>query len=319
MKFPLFVLCCLPSLVLTAQQLPLFAQYRNASGLINPASLNAQYLLYEYDLNFSTSYRANWWEQRGTPRTVQASGEYVSDFGNNVEWLVGGTLVQDQAGPLGLSAGYLRLGTIVGKDPYYEALVIGFAAGFVQYDFNLSEINWLDPADPDVASLDEAISKPDVGLGIFYHRRLGGRQGTNNVYFGLSLPQVLNARYELARGNGVRAYLDRRRHYYFTGGWYHFFNQETFLEISSWAKYVRGAPVNVDFNARFQPGRVVWFGLGYNLNTILHLETGLNVVGLMGENTNLQLGFAFDQSFRALGYDLGGSFEFTLGLQFATR
>ena len=59
---------------LVAQQLPLFAQYRNASGLINPASINAEYFLYEYDLNFNASYRSQWQQQPETPRTMQVTG-----------------------------------------------------------------------------------------------------------------------------------------------------------------------------------------------------------------------------------------------------
>ena len=305
---------------LVAQQLPLFAQYRNASGLINPASINAEYFLYEYDLNFNASYRSQWQQQPETPRTMQVTGEYVTDFGGAVDLIGGGSLMRDQTGPLGLAGGYLRLGAVFSRDPYYEALVVGFSAGYVQYRMNASEIFWLDPADPNVVQLDQALSRPDLGVGVFYHKRLGGRRGKDNIYAGVSLPQVLNARYEIGREEAGRtAFIDRRRHYYLTGGWYHFFNQDTFMELSAWAKYVRGAPFNVDVNARLHPGRVFWFGFGYNPNTLVHAEAGLNIEGLMGPDTNLQFGFAFDQNFQALGYDLGGSFEFTVGTQFATR
>jgi len=319
LKF-LLLLCTAFTAVLGAQQLPLFAQYRNASGLLNPASLNAEYFLYEYDLNVNVSYRSQWQSQPETPRTLQVTGEYITDFGGAVELVTGGSLLRDQTGPLGLSGGYLRLGAVLSGDPYYGALVVGFSAGLVQYRFDATEILWFDPDDPDVTQLNESLSRPDLGVGIFYHKRLGGRRGRNNIYLGVSLPQILNARYELSVADRSRtAFLDRRRHYYFTGGWYHFFNQDTFLELSTWAKYVEGAPLNIDLNARLHPGRAFWFGLGYNPNTLVHAEAGVNVEGMFGKDSNLQIGFAFDQNFKALGYDVGSSLEFTMAVQFATR
>ncbi len=312
--------CLVATVGLNAQQLPLFAQYRNAHGLINPAALYSEFFLFEYDLNVNASYRGQWLTQAESPRTLQAQAEYITDFGGNFEWVTGLNLIKDQTGPLGLQGTYGRLGVTFSEDPYYGAFVLGFSAGFVNYRLNATEIRWAQPDDPNIPLLNEAFTKPDLGVGAFYHRRVGsGRFSRNHIYVGLSVPQILNARYQLSGEEETTVAIDRTAHYYLTAGWYHFYNQDAFIELSSWAKYVNGAPFNADLNVRWQTGRYFWLALGYNISSVVHLETGVNITDYLGSDTNLQLSFSYNGSFKALGYDLGGSYEFGVSTQFATR
>ncbi|HMN91113.1 MAG TPA: type IX secretion system membrane protein PorP/SprF, partial [Saprospiraceae bacterium] len=122
--------------------------------------------------------------------------------------------------------------------------------------------------------------------------------------------------FDITTGNLVS--FVRVPHFYGTAGWYHFFNQDAFFETSLWAKYVEGAPLNVDFSGRFQPIRTFWVGAGFNLNGIVHLETGVNVPGILFDNANLKIGYAFDYNISAFGLNFGTSHELSIAILFDT-
>ncbi|MEL6277146.1 MAG: type IX secretion system membrane protein PorP/SprF, partial [Bacteroidota bacterium] len=147
------------------------------------------------------------------------------------------------------------------------------------------------------------------------------RVSRNQIYAGFSVPQLLNTRYRLTTtdNEATAIAIERDLHFYFTGGWYHFFNQDAFIEISTWAKYVNGAPFNLDLNVRLQPSPAFWAGVGYNSSQAIHLEAGLNIADYLGTDSNLQIGFSFDGSFKAFNYDLGPTYEFLVATQLATR
>jgi hypothetical protein len=98
----------------------------------------------------------------------------------------------------------------------------------------------------------------------------------------------------------------------------HYINEDSFFEFSTWAKYVEGAPFNIDLNFRFQPGRTLWVGGGYNINGMIHLEGGLHMPGLLWEDSNLSIGYSFDYSLSAFGLQLGTGHEINLAILFDT-
>jgi len=60
-----------------AQQLPLFTQYRENIGIINPAAFNQDFLIYENNLSFGASYRRQWVGLESGPQTQTIRGEYL--------------------------------------------------------------------------------------------------------------------------------------------------------------------------------------------------------------------------------------------------
>ena len=318
-KLPLLVsfLLVLASPLL-AQQLPFYTQYRHAQAFINPASVNADFFLYEYNVNLNAAYRAQWISNQETPRTMQFSGEYITDFGGAFELVTGMMLFQDRTGPMSLNGAYGRIGSLFTRDPYFGAFGVGFSFGMAQYRVEASRIVWKDPDDPNIPLNDISVSRPDLGCGLFYYKRVGGGYFyQDNIYFGLSVPQILSPE-AVVLADGRTTSIKRVPHAYFTSGWYHYFNQDAFLELSLWSKYVQGAPLNLDLNARFQPGRTIWFGAGGNINGMVHLEGGLNIPELFWKDTNFRIGYSFDYSLSAFGLPLGTSHEINIALQFDT-
>jgi type IX secretion system PorP/SprF family membrane protein len=253
-----------------SQQLPLFSQNREYWSYINPAMLNGDYFTYEYNWSFGANYRHQWANQEFTPRTAYARGEYFSN-GQGFSFIGGGYLMHDQVGPTGFTGAYARLAGVIGRDPRDGALSIGFTAGMVRHYLKGSQVRLQNPNDI-LNGQDFNQTIPDIGVGIAFHRRLGG-YGTRGdvIYGGLSIPQLFNFDLTYRSDNGefdVR----RQRHYFANLGYYKTVRDQ-FFEVAAWAKYVEGNPIHIDVYGRYQPIPYFWIEMG--LSSALQIRPAL--------------------------------------------
>lgn len=305
-----------------AQQLPYQTQFRQLYAYINPASISSDYFLYEYNASVNASYRLQWAEQPQTPRTFHLAGEYIHNSGRRGEGfnLAGGAmLLRDRIGPLSLTGAYARVASLFAQDPYFGAFSAGFSVGATQYRLLHDRIVWETFDDPDIPLGDISTTQPEVGVGVYYYKRLrkGPLQG-DNFYGGLSVPQLWAANVDVSSfGNQVP--VTRIPHLYLTGGWYHFFNEDSFLEIGVWSKYTKGARPNIHLTGRFQPVRTFWVGGGFNPNGLVHLETGFNLPGFITEEGSLKIGYAFDYNISAFDLPFGASHELHISYLLDTK
>jgi type IX secretion system PorP/SprF family membrane protein len=311
-KYTLLTGVLLAAHMAVAQQLPYQTQFRQLYAYINPASVSSDYFLYEYNTTVNASYRLQWAAQPQTPRTFHVSGEYIHnnpERGGGFNLAGGAMLLQDRVGPLSLTGVHARIASLFSEDPYFGAFSIGFSLGMTQYRLLHDRIVWETMNDMQIPLDDLRTTKPEVGLGAYYFKRLQkGRLKGDNFYAGLSVPQLWAAQVVVkSLGNDVP--ITRIPHLYLTGGWYHFFNEDSFLELSIWAKYTNGARSNVHLTGRFQPLRTFWVGGGFNPNGLVHLETGFNLPGFLAENGSLKIGYAFDYNISAFDLPLGSSHE----------
>lgn len=314
--FGLLLLLQFFAVLLIAQQLPYYTQYRNFQSMFNPASVHSDFFLYEYNVALITSYRTQWINHEETPRTAYFSGEYITNFGGSFELVTGLNVLQDRSGPQGFTSLYGRIGALFSEDPYFGAFSVGFNIGMAEYRISASRIDWQDPEDPNIPLFDFSAIRPDIGFGLFYYKRFeGGYFEQDNLYFGFSVPQIIQGA-AFVQMEDRKVALRRVPHFYATAGWYHFFNETAFLETSFWGKYVEGAPFNLDLMARLQPGRMFWAGLGYNLNGLVHLETGIHIPGFLVDDGNLKIGYAFDYNISAFDLPLGTSHEIFISFMF---
>ncbi len=311
---------CQP-LFLRAQQLPYQTQFRQFYSYINPAAVSSDYFLYEYNASINASYRMQWALQPQTPRTVHLSGDYVYNARgrNSFNLATGAMLLRDRVGPLGLTGVYGRVASLFSRDPYFGAFSAGFSFGMTQYRLLSDRIVWDDYTDPNIPLQDVSTTKPEIGLGVYYFKRFrSGALDGDNIYAGISVPQLWAANVDVKGGinpatskeNEVA--FSRVPHLYVTAGWYHFFSEDAFLELSLWGKYVRNATPNIHLTARFQPFRTFWVGGGFNPNGLAHLETGFNLPDFLAEDGNLKIGYAFDYNLTALDLPFGASHELNL-------
>lgn len=301
---------------LHAQQLPLFTQYRENIGIINPAAVSTDYFLYENAMSFGATYRAQWVGLENGPRTQTLRGDYIYTDGDNVGFISGGHIINDQTGPTGFTGMYGRFSAIISDNPYYGGIVGGLTFGAVQYRIKGSEIRLRELNDV-LGGMNQSQWFPDVGLGIYYYKFIQNRGffDDTHVYGGLSIPQVfgLNLEFENEEGNFET---QRVRHYYAVAGFIKQFRNEGYVEPSVWVRYVENGVLNADFNVRYQTGSTIWFGIGASTNKNLHFEAGLLIGQNAGLDNNLKIGYGLDYSYSTFGPTAGAAHEINISYSF---
>jgi len=291
---------------LPAQQLPIFTQYRENQGYINPASLNSDFFSYEHNMSVGASHRSQWVGFEGSPTTQTVKVEYLSQTENAFELLTGGYFMKDEADPMGMTGVYGRLGAILTDgDAYFGGLSVGMTVGLVQYRTAIDKLNIRDGQD--ISAINQQKLFPDVGLGIYYYKRMG--RG-DFMYVGASIPQVFGLDLTFDAGNTNEFSIQRIQHVYGLLGYYKYINEDSFIEFSAWPKYAPNVPFHVDANVRYQMSSTVWVGTGLSTVGNLHLECGLVFgynVGL--EDSAFRLGYGYGHTFRS--YAIPGAFGAT--------
>lgn len=297
-----------------AQQLSLFTQYRQNIGLINPAGLSSDFMVFDQNTTFGASIRRQWVGFDNPPTTQLVQGSYVYD-GEGVSLLSGGYLLNDQTGPTGFTGLYGRFATIFSDDIYDHGIAVGFNAGIVQYRVDITNIDFLE-ADDILITEDQMRLFPDVGFGAFAYKRFsGGILDDTKLYGGVSVPQLIGLDLEFKDNNG--AFFTRRvQHFYGIVGFIKDLGDDQFIEPSVWAKYTFNTKLNIDFNLRYKMARNFWLGAGGSTSGAAHAEAGILVGELPGSDNTFTIGYGFDYFFAEFGPEAGTSHEFNVFYSF---
>ncbi|MEM9991703.1 MAG: PorP/SprF family type IX secretion system membrane protein [Bacteroidota bacterium] len=297
-----------------AQQLSLFTQYREHNTVINPAAISSDFLAFGHNASFGLSYRLQWAEYAGSPRTQLLRGEYMTtDY--NVNLLVGGHIMRDQAGAFGSTGIYGRLAGIISGDPEYSGLSLGLSVGAVQYSVLTGDLRVRDEGDI-LAVANQSQMHPDVGVGIYAYTYLDAGPDGGYLYGGISVPQAIGLDLNFTDEN-ENFQIKRIQHVFANIGLMSFLRDDNFIEPSIWLKYVPGAPINADFNIRYQFSENLWIGTGMSTAKNAHIEAGLLVGDVISYGRNLKIGYGFDYSFTSFGPTVGATHEINIAFAFA--
>ncbi len=311
-----FACICILATEAQAQQMPLFTQYREMQGVINPAAINHSFFTDQHKGSVGVSFRRQWVDIQGPPTTQILRGEYFAADHTGVTILAGGYLMNDQTGPTGFTGLYGRIAGVLTPDAEYSGLSVGLALGGVQYRIKTSELKLRD-ADDIRASQDHTQFYPDLSIGAFWYQRLDGLADDDYVYAGASIPQLMSLDLTVPTGIGAKnVRLERVKHYYANAGWYHFFGEGSFIEPSIWLRYLPNVPLNVDMNLRYQAANSFWIGAGGSLQGTVHAETGIILGKNMGFDKSFKFGYGFDYATRSYGSFAGTSHEVNLSFSF---
>jgi type IX secretion system PorP/SprF family membrane protein len=299
-----------------AQQMPLFTQYREMQGIINPAAINYGFFTDHHKGSVGMSIRRQWLDISGPPTTQILRGEYFAADHTGVTILAGGYLMNDQTGPTGFTGLYGRIAGVITSDAEYGGLSFGLSAGGVQYRIKTSELKLHDPDDIRTAQ-DRTQLYPDLSIGAYWYQRLDGLADDDYVYVGASIPQIMGLDLSIPTGIGTNEVrLQRVRHYYAQAGWYHFLDEGTFVEPSLWLRYVPNTPLSIDLNVRYQAANRFWVGAGGSIQGMIHAEAGFIFGKNMGYDSNVKVGYGFDYSTKSFGPYVGTTHEFNLSFAF---
>lgn len=300
------------ALVIEAQQLPLFTQYRENATLINPAAMESDFLATAQNMTFGASIRSQWSGISGGPRTRVLRGSYINSNSSGAAILAGGHILSDVTGPTGVTGIYGRVGAVISPDPEYSGISLALSGGLVQYKIDADEIRLHDQGDI-LAENSYSQLHPDVGVGVFLYQVLGSG---NMLYGGISVPQILGLDLAFTDENGEFG-VKRVQHFYGHIGLYKFFrDEENFVEPSLWVKYTPNAPINADFNLRVHLPGAIWIGSGVSTAKNFHLDLGFDLGDNVGFDNLVKLGYGYDYSFSPFGPFVGSTHELNLSISF---
>lgn len=307
--FYLFLACCLAAPVY-CQQLPLFSQYREYSGIINPASVPDDYRVFDKYFSAGASYRKQWVTDMDGPTTQVLRADYVLER-KDVTPVLGAYILNDQASRMGMTGAYFRAAMVFSdeKDAKDRGLSLGLTVGLVRYGLDLKNARVQDPTALAAYDITNALF-PDVGLGIYTYTTF---DNSHVLSGGLSIPQIMSLNTRFRSEDGT-IYLRRERHYYGTIGYKIPLNNDdfSFLEGSVWIRFIPPLNPSVDFNLRYQFNYNVYIGTGFGTNGNAHLEGGI----LFGEDQIIRLGVSADLPFSQTNSYYGTSLEANVGYAF---
>jgi type IX secretion system PorP/SprF family membrane protein len=300
--------------VATAQQLPLVAQHPEFHGLINPASLNIDYLLDRRNVSFGTSWRQQWLQLGElSPSTQVVRGEYIINPNDGNSFIVGGYAVRDRVGITNNLGLYGRAAYIIKTGQYLEdgGISVGLNVGLANWRLHTERLSLAQPDDPDL-TIKPSSWYPDVGFGAYWYLNLGAP--SHYLYLGVSSPRTFEFRSE---DFGAR----RVPHYYGLVGYYlpiPLLSDNGYAEVSIWSRYVANVPLQSSFHFKIQPMENLWVGMGlvtdFKTYPMRSVEVGVNVPF---ESQTLKIGYSY--SWGSLLNHFGATHEFNVAFALETK
>lgn len=271
-----------------SQQETTFSQYMFNRAAYNPASVGPSSCL-----QLNAQYRHQWTSFPGAPRTFGVNGhigvpKLRSGFGAFVHTDVLGAF---RNGGLGLAYAF-RIPVAGGS------LALGLQAAMQIYGVDPDRIRYADADDPLFLAGHKTAVLPDFGAGVFYHNR--------RAYAGFSVLRLAEFPmpvYYQALGTALR------RHFFFTGGYDVFLNENVTLTPSTLVKFAAHAPFQFDLNANVMLYRMFWVGTGYRFRDAMIFNVGVFLL-----ERSLRIGYSFDLTVARLGVrNTLGTHEVTVG------
>lgn len=294
---------------LIAQQLPIFTQYSEYGGLINPSYIHFDNYHLDYDVSAGVSYRDQWSQIPDRPRTFIARYEKSNTKQSGANINFGGYLMNDKIGAFSTTELRTRVAVFFRtKDVRKQRLggfSLGLNVGISQYTVDLRDLPSID-IDPLLFNGRSAVFTPDLGVGLSYINEFAN---SDYLQIGLSVPQVFSLD-PTFRNESQRFEIQKVPHFYVTGSYYKMLKDEKYLEFSTWIKHVDNIPLNVDALVRYRFNKYLWLGAGANSAGIIHTEVGLLYTTESKEI--FKLSYSFNPSFQTHTALLGNIHELNI-------
>lgn len=266
LKLFILLLFCF-SANIQAQQDSQYTQYMYNTVVVNPAYAGSRGAMSVFGM-----HRNQWVGFDGAPKTNTFS--IHTPFANsNIG--AGLSFTNDQIGP---TAENTITAAISYKLKISEKFMLNFGlnSSTTFFNFYANKLNPKDQSDVTLENFKNSVS-PNVGIGFYLH--------SDKSYFGLSAPQLFeNYKYD---DNELSLNRERINLYFFTG---------TVIPISSaidfkpafLAKYLDGAPLQMDLSANFLVNQKVTLGASYRYDAAVSALAGFQISEM------LFVGYAYD-------------------------
>ncbi|MFD2584288.1 type IX secretion system membrane protein PorP/SprF [Pedobacter vanadiisoli] len=321
MKKLITILVLFATVNVFAQQKPQYTQYIFNQYLLNPALSGI-----ENYLDFKAGYRKQWSGITDAPQTSFVSAHWA--LGDNQLWSNALTSFPEQTGNpmdrnymqnymsspshhgMGLTAVLDKTGPIKRLDAnvtyaYHLQLSndfnlsAGVAAGISSISLDVNALTFDTPIDPIMNRALINQVKPDLSIGLWLY---GAR-----MFAGVSVQQILPQKLSFTGDNNYNMGKEVP-HYFATGGYKFFVDDEISAIPSVMIKYVSPTPVSFDLNMKLAFKDKIWLGGSYRRDDSFAAMAGFNI----GKMVNLTYSYDFTTS--QLNQVSNGSHEIVLGL-----
>lgn len=288
--FTLVILSIFGTVLVKAQQDPMFTQYMFNEITVNPAYAGSHKVL-----SATMLYRNQWTGFEGNPTTATFN---VHSPLKNERIGVGLSVINDA---IGVSNNFNLYANGSYMIPFSEKshLAFGLQAGFTHVRESLSDL--------DVGEGDDAFSGgvstgmlPNIGAGIHFE--------THNYYLGFSVPKLLG---NSLSTSAIDQSFKTSQHYFLTMGYLVKLNPLWMLKPAVMVKAVSGAPINGDFSLD------VIYDQTYTLGFAYRSGESFDIMAMYQLNREFRIGYSYDITLNGLKNYNSGSHEIIVNYRFA--
>lgn len=270
----LSILVLLSSMLIKAQQDPMFTHYSFNTLAINPAYAGTRDALTVTGL-----HRSQWVGFPGAPVT-QTLTMHTPIITENAG--LGLSILNDKIGPSNTTSFYMDFSYKI-KITKKSWLSFGLKGGVNLRKIDLTTVKTQDSYDP--AFIEDIKSEflPNFGFGLYYF--------SERYYLGLSIPKLLENNYTENTVSGSTNLGSEKKHYFFIAGAVFNISENVLLKPTGFLKLTNAAPLEGDITANFIFYDKFWAGLMYRTGDAAGILAGLNITD------QLAVGYSFDWSF----------------------
>lgn len=308
------------------QQLPYFTQYTEYQGIINPAAQSYEGFMTNFKYSVGTSIREQWAGIPASPKTQLIRGDFKLNSPGKFDGLVGLFLVNDKAGYISSTGIYGRLASLYesgnswGNRKNELGFSVGLLGGVVQYRVDTKGLREIDNNNDPNLDNEVNIIRPELGLGAqFYSFIYRNGRAADILTLGLSIPQLIAPTIELGSGDGESYAIDKVPHYYVTASYFFDIGPFTYLELSTWTRWVKHVSPSLDFMCRYRFAHYMWVGAGMNSFRHFNAEIGVSFDDLIGIDSRTKLAFSYNPIGPDFTAQFGNSFELNLSYFFDSK
>jgi type IX secretion system PorP/SprF family membrane protein len=276
------------------QQDAMYSQYMFNQLVINPAYAGNHEVV-----SANMLFRDQWVGIQGAPVTETFSIDAPMD---KDKVGVGLTVYNDKIGVTRNTGAYVQYAYRIKFRK--STLALGLQAGISNLLASYTQVQFSQNSSDYDFAFSQNVNElfPNFGMGLFYN--------TEKFYFGLSVPYLLKK--SLFQSSNIQGY-EVAQHYFLSSGYIIDLNDNLLLKPSILAKYVDGAPLEVDINANLWFHGLFGIGVSY--------RTGDSFIAMleMQMNNQLSFGYAYDYSLTELNKFNYGTHELMLRYEFSYK
>jgi type IX secretion system PorP/SprF family membrane protein len=269
-----------------AQQDPLFTQYMNNPGLINPAYVGSF-----SHVNVNAIMREQWIGVDWRPTTISVS---VGSPFYEYKVGVGFTMINDQIGPLSQTGIYFDYAYHIEINPN-SRFSLGLKSGFNYFQKDLRPLSTFE--------FDYWVNSSPQFSKFLWNTGIGAYYYNNFMFAGVSVPKLFRNSLNSTDVVNYEVVGREERHVYFTAGSVFDINPILKLKPTLMYRMVSGAPFSIETTATLIFYERLWTGLSYRFGGAIGVHARFEI------QPGIQIGYSFDYNNSRLVSHNSGSHE----------